>query len=1506
MISYGSTAIELSSKDIHPMFSRVVASNSLQATSMIDLCFRLGWTERLALLGSNDQYGISGRDALKDLAATYNMEVLHDEILIESTKSVLRRVKEKNSHYILTFAVSVMIKPILVAARELDMLNGDYVFIFGESFGNIIEVKDGIARFLDGEDNDLLLGQLFMQSSTGFWTASDVFLRTEWGKAFPGVQVPALAPYIYDSFLAYASAIDDLLSEHPWDDVYNGTLLFSHIVQQDFLATTGRVIFGPDGDRISSPYILTNIDNNRRLSEITTWEVGRTFRMDKYSIILPGGKEAELIFDSTVIEIIGSTFNFYPIPDSSTPPAYRYSASCSYNYRDHQMVLFGGRVHAERRFSDFWIYDLRKSLWRQIFSFRAPSARSEHVSFVWTSSSDELYYSIFGGFNGIAILEEQWNYRFSLNSWFQGSNVPVQARLRARTTNLNRDTYLVAGEGILDDRNDVWRFNYDSESWHEEKPVNSDVFIPRRDHCLTVYRGSLIVWAGRNEQYLEGLDDMYMLSLQTKQWEEIFPGGDYPVARYNPVCETYNNKFYGGMGFSFHPESPGVPYGDFFKMDLEPEDGVFRFELLNIPYSRGFEGRDHVEWIFFGDKIMFFGGWGEHYVLNDFVRFSMEEEKVELVHEYQETPPNVHSHTEAIVGNSVYIYGGTTLDGDVHHSNDMYKLSLDSFKWQQVFARGRQPLPTGGHVSVVIGDLIFVHGGLSATGYLNDLWQYSTKRNLWTQIEFDFSQSVPTARAYHTGQVIENAATGRRSIFLMGGAIKHALLHDLWEFNLDLHQFTEVFAKSTPGVKPPAAVVHMQSAVINSHILVFGGEDRSVAPLKSVFAFSPESYEWSIFAHVPDELQTSRSRIAASNDALYIYGGSFFDKLTDILLEVRNGSVRQLSLEQSAVRPERRSGHSLLLYQSRLLIFGGIGAIPSKTLLSDITIYNNLFEYRLSPCSTNVSLSQEYCVLCTPGTFRRLDSCVPCDEGHYTDQFGSFGCIPCDIGFYNPLKGASSSKLCYPCEPGFYQDTLGSSECKPCDKDKHFCPIGSTSPLSKDLEKIRDGKVNVRSFQPPELPDKGEQMQQTATVSAIVTASLVVMWLLIFLLSWYWLRRCLFIADLFFNEKHNYQVNKEMRRKKTVAGGWFSILFVVLWIAAGINIIIPFYVNNLVDIKTLTPLLGSNTLVSVMNVSLTFHGPPKLQCTANGDFDTAGPCHSSLQITESSYNFKSRKLTCRKWQMESNSPPYCSIEVVYSDFSVDSSMGIMGIVVNEDNSFASYFSWDVTATSGYPRDDSGHELRMSTANGEKFSQQDTLFRGMQQATILSLSYIQTLFFHRQRVYRREGVHLENLLVQNGSYVDSSSFSSRNGFKFEFNFDVAENYFQIERTGKKGLLQMFSELGGATSLLLTSVMIFMRVYESAQSIFLNSKFAKNSPLIQHLRHYKRVKDRLEIVDEIKKEREAHTDHHRTQLKGQKLSSSSMYVEMSDMKEALLQSEDAAEEDILAEEFDEDRI
>lgn len=70
-----------------------------------------------------------------------------------------------------------------------------------------------------------------------------------------------------------------------------------------------------------------------------------------------------------------------------------------------------------------------------------------------------------------------------------------------------------------------------------------------------------------------------------------------------------------------------------------------------------------------------------------------------------------------LVQNSLFVFGGYTQDG---HTNDLYRLNMDSMTWETLDAKGSKPINRAYLQAAVVDGALFVFGGYDGTKCVTD------------------------------------------------------------------------------------------------------------------------------------------------------------------------------------------------------------------------------------------------------------------------------------------------------------------------------------------------------------------------------------------------------------------------------------------------------------------------------------------------------------------------------------------------------------------------------------------------------------------------------------------------------------------------------------------------------------------------------------------------------------------------------------------------------------------
>lgn len=126
-------------------------------------------------------------------------------------------------------------------------------------------------------------------------------------------------------------------------------------------------------------------------------------------------------------------------------------------------------------------------------------------------------------------------------------------------------------------------------------------------------------------------------------------------------------------------------------------------------------------------------------------------------------------HSAVTVSNRMVVFGGASHEGKV--LGDTWTFNPLTSAWAEARPNGTRPLPREGHCSAVIGDTVYVFGGISI-GFqpFNDLWAYNTIENTWTEISPNQPMRAPAPRWLHSCAAF--SATGKEEnmmFYVFGG-----------------------------------------------------------------------------------------------------------------------------------------------------------------------------------------------------------------------------------------------------------------------------------------------------------------------------------------------------------------------------------------------------------------------------------------------------------------------------------------------------------------------------------------------------------------------------------------------------------------------------------------------------------------------------------------------------------------------------------------------------------------
>ncbi|GAB9467032.1 hypothetical protein Gpo141_00004392 [Globisporangium polare] len=264
-------------------------------------------------------------------------------------------------------------------------------------------------------------------------------------------------------------------------------------------------------------------------------------------------------------------------------------------------------------------------------------------------------------------------------------------------------------------------------------------------------------------------------------------------------------------------------------------------------------------------------------------------------------------HVCAIRKDSLYIFGG--YDGS-NRVNDFYEFSFNRRLWSVVTASGPPPSPRDRHVAVVYKDSFYVFAGFDGSSRVNDFIEYNFLSQKWSNVSV-IAGMPPTPRHSHAAVVYD------KSMYCFGG-YDGSYRNDFHEFNFETGTWTLVAA--TGRVPRPryrsSLVVHKNSCVL------FGGHDGS-RHLNDVHVFNFALRSWSsLVTEGPAPIPRDSHVAVIHSNSMYIFGGSTGSAMNDFYELNLDTNVWQL-MQFNGQPPGQRFCHVGSVYDSSLIIFGG-------------------------------------------------------------------------------------------------------------------------------------------------------------------------------------------------------------------------------------------------------------------------------------------------------------------------------------------------------------------------------------------------------------------------------------------------------------------------------------------------------------------------------------------------------------------------------------------------------
>ncbi|MFY7880425.1 MAG: kelch repeat-containing protein [Lacibacter sp.] len=532
-------------------------------------------------------------------------------------------------------------------------------------------------------------------------------------------------------------------------------------------------------------------------------------------------------------------------------------ASISWTDENGNLWLMGGRGYATGiqpdLLNDLWKYEINKGAWTWISGSNTTNAGSVYgtlltpsptnvpgarwYSVSWTDNTGSLW--LLGGITNCCRLNDLWKFDSKTNSWtwmhgsnnvnpigtygtkgvFNSSNTPGGRYAALGWTDLSGDLWLMGGLGSATTSsqgslNDLWKFNVISNQWVWVNGSNSinptpNYGIQGVQNASNVPSGCFVSMGWRDQSgslWLYGggngfgnLGDLWKYNIATNAWTWVKGTAGLNQAGRYPLKGNSTPGAMPGARYSAYlwPDTQGGA----FLMGGLAIDSVNNIGVLNDCWQ--FQPLS-AQWQFLsGSPFSYYsyGNYGSKGISSGF--------------NYMGAREGARVVTS---NNSSLIFGGKGLSrkGQIGFLNDLWKFDLSTSTWlwlsgsdtiNQIGVFGVKGVPSSVNIPPSRSlscewegndGTIWIFGGNSANGLLNDLWQYQPSSNYWTWIGGSSglnSLGVYGEKGVESNINIPGARMGAAywkdkegNFWLMGGygrsnTGQYGNMNDLWKYN---------------------------------------------------------------------------------------------------------------------------------------------------------------------------------------------------------------------------------------------------------------------------------------------------------------------------------------------------------------------------------------------------------------------------------------------------------------------------------------------------------------------------------------------------------------------------------------------------------------------------------------------------------------------------------------------------------------------------------------------------
>lgn len=262
------------------------------------------------------------------------------------------------------------------------------------------------------------------------------------------------------------------------------------------------------------------------------------------------------------------------------------------------------------------------------------------------------------------------------------------------------------------------------------------------------------------------------LAPKERLWYVLSALGECPTVRVGHTCTHVKGPGSGnGLVYVIGGANPSGSFGETHILDLD----TFSWDTCE---ATGFKARyEHAAFTPASKpgKIYIFGGADQSGNLNDIQVYDTAAKSWTTL-AVGGTPPSSRTyHTNSFDGDKFYVYSGGQSGADPIGDRQLHCFDAITDAWSVINVKGDSPKPRHGHVVCVIGQKLYVHGGMAGSTFYDDLHLLDLQKRTWRNVKQ--KKGHPSSRAAHGCTILGT------DLYVFGGMGRNGALDDTYRLD---------------------------------------------------------------------------------------------------------------------------------------------------------------------------------------------------------------------------------------------------------------------------------------------------------------------------------------------------------------------------------------------------------------------------------------------------------------------------------------------------------------------------------------------------------------------------------------------------------------------------------------------------------------------------------------------------------------------------------------------------